>query len=44
MVAVMQFVRMVFGMACLPPSTIVLADLKIEGTRWCRRSGQGTHP
>lgn len=30
MVAVMQFVRMVFGMACLP-SIIVLADRRIEG-------------
>lgn len=30
MVAVMQFVRMVFGMACLP-SVILLADRRLEG-------------
>ena len=42
MVAVMQFVRMVFGMACLP-SIIVLADRKIEGDQMVPEEGQGTH-
>ena len=40
--AVMQFVRMVFGMACLP-SIIVLADRKIEGDQMVPEEGQGTH-
>jgi len=38
----MQFVRMVFGMACLP-SIIVLADRKIEGDQMVPEEGQGTH-
>ena len=42
MVAVMQFVRMVFGMACLP-SIIVLADRRIEGDQMVPEEGQGTH-
>lgn len=40
MVAVMQFVRMVFGMACLP-SIIVLADRKIEGDQMVPGGGSG---